>query len=290
MDTFKRRRKLHTEYRKMALSPGGDFVALWTPGMAGFAVFSFKRKLVEKVRISPETLYITWDLKPKRLIATCKGRVCAYDIARRRVRTLLFVTNVLQCYKSRTKLLAVQESRILVMNKANIVKSSLSYEFFKLQEDLFILGFENCITIFDRDLKAVYDRVLDVKEKVVDAIVRNRKVYFLTELRIFGHDLSLALPAPVKTFFLLDSFLVILGMHYLAVYDKNLEKKFLNICGEDLECSPSSDKVYVLEDGFLICYSEDLRRNLRFQMIEQNEFYYEKEGEFDTSDDLYRDF
>lgn len=290
MHTFKRQVKLHTSHRKVKVSPEGDILALWTPGADSIHLLSSLKEVAEEVNFKHKITYLSWCLKGTKLILTSRKHVFLYDIFKRRTRTLVFVENIHRCYKSRSKLLFVQESRVLVVNMANVVKSKFYYDLFKLDGSFFILTFENCVTVFDENLNIVYDHLLNFKEKIIDVCVRNRKVYFLTQFCVFGHDLSLRLNSPAKGFLLLNNFLVLAETSGLRVYDKNLEEKLLEVVGKEIEFCSLSQRIYVLEKGSLFCYSEDLERRLRFRMIEKNEVYDEKEDEFDISDDLHRDF
>ena len=147
------------------------------------------------------------------------------------------------------------------------------------------------MTVFDRNLVIIYDRLFGGSLKIRDVDIRNRKVYVLTRSSILGHDLHLATTQGVAGFRIFSEFLFLIEDGQLAVCSRStgcaeILRMPMRRCWIDRELG----RVYVQRQNEISIYALCARRRLRFKLIEKSEVYCEQEDEFDTSDSLHRDF
>ncbi len=284
-------RKVRTKHKRLALSPDRQRIAMWTEGTDRFSIYECTtKKVVSKTRLRHEIRHVSWSPHSKRLIITCAKYVMSYDLRKKRPRCLVATPNVSECYKAGMLLLTVQGQEIVIMQQGGAVHSTFTFDFFKIVGKVFVLALGAHITVLDENLKIVYDHIFDIDSRVTDVAIRNNKIYVLACSTITGHDLNLKVSASIIGFFVSDKFLFLVEKTRVVVYDKNLEVESLRVDADDCCLDMASNTIYVLARRRMYIYTENMAQKLTFTLIEECQFYYELEGEFDTSDDTHRDF
>lgn len=290
-EVLKKVRKLRTKHTQLSPSPDKERVAMWTENARRLVVYNVaKGEVTETLRPKHRIVHVSWCFCTGNLVITSRKRVSLYNMQKKKLRTLIFVENASECYRTNSRLFSVLGGQAVITDTANVAKIRLHCSFLKVVGVFFVVVFENSVTVFDSKLAIIYDHLFGDETKIRDVDIRNRKIYVLTESSIFGYDLNLHTPRDFLGFRIFDKFLFLIEKEQLVVCNRSMSSEMLKVPIKRCWIDKNSGRVYVLGQNVVVAYALRAKRRLKFELIGECETYCEQEDEFDTSDSQYTDF
>lgn len=308
--SFKKILEIKTNYKKLRISPHYDKILLWVKDIPEFSIYNIQENSICDPILFTHPIrninFINNDL----LIITTENDIFSYDLKNASIEKIIGVTSVLNSFLLKN-VVVVRKDKILFLHKTNFIIGSFNYSFIKYIDPYLILIFNNTIFIFNKRLKLIYDSFIEKGKNVKDVFIRNKKIYYLSEDSIFGHDLNIELynnkiieeinQDTVEDKFINhygnDSYRLCISDKFIYLCYKNRlivgQKNFLEIAlyYEVDECvfSPKEEMCFFIKDGVFNVFKENLDDLFRYKLINESYFYRELEDEFDISDPDYED-